>query len=199
MGYVDQNLLPGEVVVHRARLHGIIYAGPIVLAVIALILVIVGFAKEGAQLAGGIGLFLFVVAGAIALGKYITARTSEFAVTNRRVLIKVGAISRHTLELLLQKVEGIGVDQDLLGRMFGFGDILVTGTGGTKERFSSIADPLSFRREVQNQTHSQPSSPAPPELLRTQKQAEPFCTNCGAATVAGGKFCSACGQSVSPN
>ncbi len=75
--------------------------------------------------------------------------TSEFAVTNKRVLVKVGFISRHTLELLLSKVETVGVDQSILGRILGYGTIVVIGTGGTREPFRAITDPLEFRHQVQ--------------------------------------------------
>jgi uncharacterized membrane protein YdbT with pleckstrin-like domain len=75
-------------------------------------------------------------------------------VTNRRVLIKVGFIRRHSLELLLPKVEGIAVDQGILGRILGYGTIIVTGTGGTKEPFRNIIAPMEFRKMVQQQTSS---------------------------------------------
>jgi uncharacterized membrane protein YdbT with pleckstrin-like domain len=64
-------------------------------------------------------------------------------------LIKVGLIRRHSLELLLQKVEGIGVDQGILGRILGYGTITVSGVGGTQEAFRMISNPLEFRRQVQ--------------------------------------------------
>jgi uncharacterized membrane protein YdbT with pleckstrin-like domain len=65
------------------------------------------------------------------------------------VLIKIGFIQRHSLEVLLHKVEGIGVNQSIFGRILGFGTITVTGTGGTKETFDLIAAPLEFRKQVQ--------------------------------------------------
>ncbi len=74
--------------------------------------------------------------------------TSEFAVTTRRVIIKVGLISRRTVELNLEKIESIGVDQTILGRIFGYGTIVVNGTGGTHEPFRGIARPLEFRKAV---------------------------------------------------
>ena len=74
--------------------------------------------------------------------------TSEFAVTNRRVIIKVGLVSRRTVELRLEKIESIGVDQGIVGRILGFGTIVVKGTGGTNERFENIARPLDFRKAV---------------------------------------------------
>ncbi len=82
------------------------------------------------------------------LAPLIQRATSEFAVTNRRVVIKVGLVSRKTVELNLEKVESIGVDQSILGRILDYGTIEVVGTGGTREPFRGIRDPLGFRRAV---------------------------------------------------
>jgi uncharacterized membrane protein YdbT with pleckstrin-like domain len=75
----------------------------------------------------------------------------EFAVTSRRVIIKTGWISRRTIELNMSKVESVEVAQDIFARMLGYGTITVIGTGGTREPFSLINDPLGFRRAVQSQ------------------------------------------------
>src|SRR6202034_3784582 len=95
-----------------------------------------------AGIIAAIGLVLF-------LPPWIRSVSSEFAITNKRVLIKVGLVRRHSLELLLSKVEGIGVDQGVLGRILGYGTITVSGVGGTKEAFRTISNPLEFRRQVQ--------------------------------------------------
>jgi uncharacterized membrane protein YdbT with pleckstrin-like domain len=77
--------------------------------------------------------------------------TSEFAITNKRVIVKVGLISRQTLELNLQRVESVSVDQSILGRLLGYGTITIIGTGGTREPFHRIANPLEFRKAVEEQ------------------------------------------------
>jgi uncharacterized membrane protein YdbT with pleckstrin-like domain len=77
--------------------------------------------------------------------------TSEFAVTNKRVIMKMGWISRRVLELNLHKIESVNVDQSLLGRLIGYGTITVIGTGGTRETFDRIAHPLAFRKAFQEQ------------------------------------------------
>jgi uncharacterized membrane protein YdbT with pleckstrin-like domain len=141
MGYVESNLLPNEQITYRARLHRIIYALPAIVFLIAILV-----ALGGGWIAGvAIGVIGFV----LLLPPWIKASSSEFAITNKRVLIKVGLIRRHSLELLLQKVEGIGVDQGILGRILGYGTITVAGVGGTKETFQMISNPLEFRRQVQ--------------------------------------------------
>jgi len=75
--------------------------------------------------------------------------TSEYAITNKRVIIKVGLISRRTLEMNLSKIESVNVNQSILARLLGYGSIVVIGTGGTREIFHNIAEPLVFRRKFQ--------------------------------------------------
>jgi len=142
MGYVDSNLLPNEQVTYRARLHRVIYLLPVCVLIIAIVVAIASASWIAGAVLGVIGLLMLVP-------PWIRSISSEFVVTNKRVLVKVGLVRRHSLELLLQKVEGIGVDQGILGRILGYGTITVSGTGGTREAFRMIARPLEFRRQVQ--------------------------------------------------
>jgi uncharacterized membrane protein YdbT with pleckstrin-like domain len=142
MSYVERNLLPNEEITYRARLHRIIFFLPDCILVIALLVALGGGGWIAAGVVAAIGILLFVP-------PWIRSMSSEFAITNKRVLVKVGLVRRHSLELLLQKVEGIGVDQSVLGRILGYGTITVSGVGGTKESFRMISDPLEFRRQVQ--------------------------------------------------
>jgi len=142
MGYIEANLLPGETVVQRARLHWIV------------------FLKAGAVLVLGLGLLYFdpkliglivmAVGLVMAVPPWVSRVSSEFGVTSKRVIIKVGVIQRRTLELLIRQVEAISVDQSLAGRMLNFGTITLTGTGGVRETFHNISNPLEFRRSIQS-------------------------------------------------
>lgn len=75
--------------------------------------------------------------------------TDEFAITNKRVIIKTGLISRKTFEMNHSKIESVNVDQSILGRILGYGSISIVGSGGTKEVFPNIKDPLKFRKKFQ--------------------------------------------------
>lgn len=88
----------------------------------------------------GIGL-LFWAAAAI---KYFT---TELAITNKRVIAKFGLISRSTIEINLQRIESIQVHQGILGRIFNFGSIVVSGAGNPQAPIPGISNPLQFRRE----------------------------------------------------
>lgn len=82
--------------------------------------------------------------------KPLLARYSdEFAITNKRIIMKTGLIARRTLELNLSKVESVLVDQSVLGRLLGFGDVIIIGTGGTHETFTDIRKPSEFRKKFQ--------------------------------------------------
>jgi uncharacterized membrane protein YdbT with pleckstrin-like domain len=75
--------------------------------------------------------------------------TDEFAITNKRVIIKTGLISRKTFEMNHSKIESVNVDQSILGRILGYGTIGIVGSGGTREVFPNIKNPLAFRKKFQ--------------------------------------------------
>jgi uncharacterized membrane protein YdbT with pleckstrin-like domain len=146
MSYVDNSLIPGEQVAFRTRLHLVIFLPPILLLGLSLLLFAYGIALGGEVLLA-VGILWGLV-------KYVDYVSSEFAVTNKRVIIKVGILRRRTVEMLNTKVEAIAVNQGIIGRILGYGNIVVTGTGGTNEPFNGISSPLEFRRAVQ--AHSSP-------------------------------------------
>ena len=74
--------------------------------------------------------------------------TTEFGLTDRRIISKRGTVNRDSLELMLNQVESIAVDQPLLGRILGYGSIVVIGTGGTKHKFIGISNPMELRTQV---------------------------------------------------
>jgi uncharacterized membrane protein YdbT with pleckstrin-like domain len=149
MSFIDSNLMHDEHVQSRARLHWIVFLWPAIWLVLALALLSSG---DDSAIAGGA--LVFILALATGLASFINVKTSEFAVTNKRVLMKTGFIRRKSFEVLLSKVEGIQVDQGVLGRIIGYGTIVVTGTGGSADPFPRIAAPLNFRRHVQEQVAS---------------------------------------------
>lgn len=143
MSFVDENLMPNETVVYRVRLHWSTFLPAAFTFVLAL------FATyHNMRVFDGI---LYLVAAALIVAALINYLSSEFAVTNKRVIVKVGLLSRNSYELLLNRIEGIEVEQSILGRLLGFGTIIVRGTGGSKEIFYKIENPIQFRRKVQEQ------------------------------------------------
>lgn len=149
MGYVERHLLPNEHVVYKTRLHWVLFLKPVLLMVVGVALVVVLRQVAEPPWLWMIGAGVFVVGLGWWLVHYVEVMTSEFAVTSSRLILKVGLISRYTTELLLTKVESIGVQQGLTGRVLNFGDLTVTGTGGAREVFRGVRDPIGFRNHVQ--------------------------------------------------
>jgi uncharacterized membrane protein YdbT with pleckstrin-like domain len=149
MSYIDSNLLDGEHVVYRTRLHWLLFILPVLFTVLVLSpiawLMANGTWRNFAWIPLALGLLVLVAT-------FIKRQSSDFAVTNKRVMMKVGVFATRSIELLLNKIEAIAVNQSLMGRILGYGDIAVTGSGGTKESFSRIQGPLDFRRAVQSVT-----------------------------------------------
>ena len=201
MSYLDDHLLAGERIVYRARLHWTIFLTSIVVILLGVALGILlqviepAYSYAGAGLAG-IGMLL-------AIGPAIRYVTSEFAVTDKRVLGKTGLVERESDETLLSKVEAIAVDQGIVGRLLGFGTVMITGTGGTQGVFSGIAEPLEFRKQVQTQIieqeerrGGQPGSTAPPGGGEPRVERE--CPYCAERILARARVCKHCGRDVVP-
>lgn len=199
MGYVEDQLLPGERVKYRAHLHKLIFILPGLFALLAIVGAVLTFTAADSVW----GALALLVLGAIPLLiTLIKYKASEFAVTDKRVIIKVGFIKRRTLETMLGKVEGVGVEQGILGRLLGFGTITVTGTGGTKEPFPNIARPLEFRRQIQGQVSAADGarSVMAPSVVSGQSgpRDERDCPYCAERILAKAKVCKHCGRDVEP-
>ena len=131
--YVESVLITGEAVLHRGRVSLWPHAWKIVLGILLLPVVI------------GLAILIWV---------FIIYKTTEIAITNKRIIAKFGFISRSTTEINLPKVESLQVDQGVMGRMFDYGTIVVAGAGTPNLRIPGVADPLRFRRHFMEATDS---------------------------------------------
>jgi uncharacterized membrane protein YdbT with pleckstrin-like domain len=149
VGYVERHLLPGEQILYKTRLHWILLLKPCLLVVLSLVVGAVAWRMDAPPAVWYLDGAAAMAGLLWALVHYVEMMTSEFAVTTVRLILKVGLVARYTTELLISKVESIGVTQSLTGRLLDFGDLTVTGTGGAREVFSRVRDPIAFRNHVQ--------------------------------------------------
>lgn len=159
MSYIDQTLMGDEEVIYRTKPHWIIFGTSLGWMFLAILILFLGprynFANipvySNYTLTDVLGVIVLLIALISSLFAFITYQTSEYGITNRRILMKVGFIGRLSLEILLQRVEGIQVIQTITGRILGYGSIIIIGTGGSQDPFPNIPDPLTFRRYAQQQ------------------------------------------------
>jgi uncharacterized membrane protein YdbT with pleckstrin-like domain len=151
MKYVEQVLQPGETVAYATSLHWLVYLRPTVLLVLSVLSLIAASAVSALVAAYAlkiIALLLGLLALASGLDALIRRSTTELAVTDRRVIYKTGIFQRHSMEMNRSKVETVGVNQSILGRVLGYGTVIVRGTGGSFEPIPFIGDPLTFRSHI---------------------------------------------------
>lgn len=140
MGYVDTNLVANEKVVRVGKVHWGIYIPGAIWAVLGTLLMIADAAP--------VGVFFFMIGGLVLVRAFLYAYSTELAITDKRVIAKFGLVRRQTVELLHSKVEGLSVDQGILGRVLDFGTVVVNGTGSGRTPIRGISQPLEFRKSA---------------------------------------------------
>ncbi|MGN6518301.1 MAG: PH domain-containing protein [Dokdonella sp.] len=130
MAYLDESLAPGEAIVARFDLHWTAKWRLIAFLLLAI---------------PTLGLALLA-----ALYEWLRLRSIEQGVTNRRVVRKTGIMSRETTELRLASIETIDLRQSAWGRLFGYGDVVLTGRGETAMIFTRLGAPLEAKRAIES-------------------------------------------------
>jgi uncharacterized membrane protein YdbT with pleckstrin-like domain len=163
LSYVEKHLIPGESVQYQTKLHWIVMLGHFtsavffaLLGVFILMVRLANLKTASSPISMYVGSLLCLVIAALLAGVgYFKRGATEMAVTNKRVIAKTGLADRRTIELLLSRVESIAVEEPPLGRILGYGTVIVRGIGGTPEVFERIQRPLKFREQVQSQIASE--------------------------------------------
>jgi uncharacterized membrane protein YdbT with pleckstrin-like domain len=147
--YVESVLGAGENVYYRAAIsHWRFFLSYLTAAVLlgggAAVLYLAPFGADQVTRVIGIG---FLAGGVIVLLFTALRRGStEVVLTDRRFIAKRGIVSLETVEINLTKVESLHVRQDVLGRIFNYGDVAVVGTGASLEPLRCVSRPLELRK-----------------------------------------------------
>lgn len=130
MGYITDSLSNGEEVKNIFNLHWFAKVPMIIWIVLAIPTV-------------GITLIF-------ALWEWLKLRSIEQGVTNKRVILKKGIVSRRSEEMKLSSVETVEIVQSILGRIFGFGSVKVTGRGISDLVFKNIDNPMDVKKKIES-------------------------------------------------
>jgi len=119
MSYIKKSLIDGETIVSNFKLHPIFYVMPLI--------------------------FSLALIGIPTLIKYLTM---EYGLTSKRVIVKTGFISRNTEEMKVNKIETVEIKQGVLGRIIGYGNIIVTGTGISNVQLLGVKNPMMVKKSI---------------------------------------------------
>jgi uncharacterized membrane protein YdbT with pleckstrin-like domain len=151
MPYYTKVLQPDETVKVVGRLHWSIYLRALFVLAIAIALLLESDRlpdpvwQRYARMAGGV---IGVLGILMLLGAWIRRQATEIVVTDRRVIFKRGLLSRHTVEMNVSKIETVDVEQGLSGRIWGYGTVLIRGTGAGFEPLIGVGSPLRIRNAI---------------------------------------------------
>ena len=155
MGYVEQNLHKGEKIKLVGKLHWIIFLNKATVSGLLLVLFSIIFTSIFPILKGGdkttfsfvLLSFILIFFIGIVIG-LIEKFTTEIVITDKRIIKKIGLISRDTKEMNLSKIETINIDQSIIGRILNFGTLNIQGTGSGISAIENIINPLEFRNKI---------------------------------------------------
>jgi len=159
MAYIDKILLPNERVLCVTTVHWIVYTEGFIVTIGGGLLGYYGrslldvffgssLAQHMARPFSIVAILVVLIGTALLFGAYIRQASTELAVTNRRVIAKYGLISRATFEIMVNRITGANFDQTIMGRLLGFGTVLIHGAGGDISPFDEIGDPQGFYKAL---------------------------------------------------
>ena len=93
-------------------------------------------------------LFIGIVLLLCAAVTFLDVISTVVFITNKRVFAQFGLFSRNTVELNIDKVEGVQVSQSVVGQCFNFGTLHISGTGTTQVPIPGISAPFVFKKTL---------------------------------------------------
>lgn len=141
--YINKVLTSGEKLLHAGQVSWWTLLGPLTLAAV---LFVTAVSLAVFRPIPVVPLLLLGGSAITAIVAYIRQRSTEIAITGKRIIVKRGFVRRDTIEINLVKVESLQVEQNLLGRLLNFGDIVISAGGGPMAPVTGIANPLEFRK-----------------------------------------------------
>ena len=158
MRYIHSTLIDNEQIIFMTRPHWIVFTPSVLILILAIFLysygpslAIFNLSISSFTLYEIASIFVALVGLIGFIKAYIFHRTSEYGITNKRILMKMGWIERNSLEIFLEKIEAVHIDQTIPGRLLGYGSVIIIGTGGSKDPFINVPKPLHFRKIIQQE------------------------------------------------
>ena len=144
MTYVEMTLKKGEKQPIFFKQHPWQYCFPVVL-VLAVAWFFSALGASGTFVAS----LVFIVIPAWLAVIWWRRRTTEYAVTDKRVVIKIGIIKRETFDIRFDAIESVGVSQGITGRLLGFGNCIIKGRGASVQQMRQVVNPLKVKLTIE--------------------------------------------------
>ena len=133
---------------YQCRLHWIIFLKPLALLLLPILLEVGGLHQKYAFFA------FLIVAIAWMLVEMVRYIFTYLTIKPQNIIYQTGFFIQQTIDLPMRKIESIDIRQTLIGTIFNYGDMVITGSGGTRQVIASIEHPLTCRRYIEQYMHA---------------------------------------------
>jgi uncharacterized membrane protein YdbT with pleckstrin-like domain len=156
MGYSESLMGREENIVFITRQHWIVLAGSVVVNGFLLVAIVaadiaLNLSSAGTTLLTLLPLVLLIIPLARLAIRFLNWWNEQYIITNRRVIQTEGVINKHVIDSSLEKVNDVVLNQSMLGRVLGYGDLeILTASEIGVNRFDHITHPVRFKTEMLN-------------------------------------------------
>ena len=156
MSYVSRTLGTGETIEYEVEFHWlwtfsayfflVLFGGTGIIG--SLLLYTEGETQNAIEVIMSVGTIGLAVGLIIFLYMMIKKWTTERVLTNLRFVQKKGWIIRKTEEIRIDRMEEVNLNQSILGRIFDYGDVRISGMGVGHIFLKMIDDPLGYQKKL---------------------------------------------------
>lgn len=223
--YAEQNVNRNEIIIQKAQIHpASVVSAWITFAVFGIIAIIsgsntkqyygYGYYKTNpfATMCLIISIIFLIIFLATAIAKTITFKTTELAVTNKKIIGKLGLVNTKSMDAPLNKIQNVSVSSGLGGKMFGYGNINISTASGNFN-FKGIRTPDTFKNIImeqldiyeKNESKKRAEELAMAMMMNQNNSSAPqtvpqnavvFCSKCGSQNSPQSNFCKSCGEKL---
>src|SRR3990167_1869038 len=136
-------------VLYKARLHWVLFLGPGMLMLIALSVGLTTV-QEPLRWVSLFALFFSLLWGAMV---WVTYHFSSLIIKKKQVILRTGLRVQQTIDIAVSRIESIDIRQTIIGSLFQYGSLVITGTGGTRQVINYLSKPLTCRRYIEQSMH----------------------------------------------
>ncbi|MCD6039024.1 MAG: hypothetical protein K0S27_424 [Gammaproteobacteria bacterium] len=152
--FINKNLIADEKVLYRTKKHIIIFMIPLFLTLITLFFFLNAnpYLVKASYIGG-------IITALSWLNQFLLYVVSEFAITDKRIMMREGFFYRHTNETRLSAIANVGVNQSLLAQLLNYGTVFINTFGGETDKFTELTTPLIFQKKLQELLYSAATPP----------------------------------------
>jgi hypothetical protein len=154
-----KNLQKGELVIYNPEVHWFFLIRPLLALFFSLGLVIIKVILNSLLIPASILQIIasvihylilanFIITGICFLWQIAEYFSIEYYITNKRLIVKHGVFSTVVVDMPIDKVESLVCVQNLLGKLFNYGTVFVSGIGGMLPRYGTVRKPYTVRRII---------------------------------------------------